>query len=155
MGKGNKKPTANNKEACFDYFIFETFETGVELSGTEVKALRMGHCLVKENRVDIRDEEILIYRMHIGPYEKGNIFDKDPLRVRKLPMHKSEARRLIGTIKEKGFTLVLLEVYLKGRFVRVEIGLTQGKKRCDKCATIVKNGARRDLERNFRGSMRY
>ena len=155
MGKESRKLIANNKKARFDYFILETFGTGIELFGTEVKALRMGHCSVKESWVDIRNGEIFIYGMHINPYEKGNIFNKDPLRVRKLLMHKSEIRRLIGTIKEKGLTLVPREGYLKGRLVKVEIGLAQGKKKYDKRATIAKNDARRDLERNFKGSVQY
>ena len=149
------KVIANNKKAYFDYFILDKYETGIELFGTEVKSIRLGQCSIKESWIRIERGELYIMGMHINPYEKGNIFNKDPLRVRKLLMHKSEIRRLIGTIKEKGLTLVPLEVYLKGRLVKVEIGLAQGKKKYDKRATIAKNDARRDLERNFKGSVRY
>ena len=155
MGKESKKLIANNKKARFDYFILESFETGIELFGTEVKSLRLGQCSIKESWVDIKNGEVFIYGMHITPYETGNLFNKDPLRVRKLLMHKGEIRRLIGTIKEKGLTLVPLEVYLKGRLVKVEIGLAQGKKKYDKRATIAKNDARREVEREFKGSVRY
>jgi len=149
------KVIANNKKAYFDYFILDKYETGIELFGTEVKSIRLGQCSIKESCSRIERGELYIMGMYINPYEKGNIFNKDPLRVRKLLMHKSEIRRLIGTIKEKGLTLVPLEVYLKGRLVKVEIGLAQGKKKYDKRATIAKNDARRDLERNFKGSVRY
>ena len=154
-GKEPGKILANNKKAFFDYFIEEKIEAGIELHGTEVKSIRQGKCSIKEAYIQVVNDEIFIYNMNITPYEKGNIFNKDPLRVRKLLMHKSEIRRLIGTIKEKGLTLVPLEVYLKGRLVKVEIGLAQGKKKYDKRATIAKNDARRDLERNFKGSVRY
>ena len=149
------KVIANNKKAYFDYFILDKYETGIELFGTEVKSIRLGQCSIKESWIRIERGELYIMGMHINPYEKGNIFNKDPLRVRKLLMHKSEIRRLIGTIKEKGLTLVPLEVYLKGRLVKVEIGLAQGKKKYDKRATIAKNDVRRDLERNFKGNVRY
>mgnify|MGYP000874741378 CR=1 FL=1 len=157
MGRKNDgmKIVAENRKARHDYFIHETFETGLVLQGTEVKSLRLGQCSIKESWVDIKNGEVFIYGMHINPYEKGNIFNKDPLRVRKLLMHKGEIRRLIGTIKEKGLTLVPLEVYLKGRLVKVEIGLAQGKKKYDKRATIAKNDARREVEREFKGSVRY
>ncbi|MFR9308602.1 MAG: SsrA-binding protein SmpB, partial [Lachnospiraceae bacterium] len=148
MAQTGTKLIANNKKARFDYFILESFETGIELFGTEVKSLRLGQCSIKEAWVDIRDGEVYIYGMHINPYEKGNIFNKDPLRVRKLLMHREEIRRLIGKIKEKGLTLVPLQVYFKGSLVKVEIGLAQGKKKYDKRESIAKNDQRRDFERN-------
>ena len=155
MPKESIKLVANNKKARFDYFILETFECGIELFGTEVKSLRLGQCSVKEAWVEIRNGEVFINQMHINPYEKGNIFNKDPLRVRKLLMHKSEIRRLVGKIKEKGLTLVPLQVYFKGSLVKVEIGLAQGKKKYDKRESIAKNDQRRDFERNFKGSIKY
>ena len=155
MPKESIKLIANNKKARFDYFILETFECGIELFGTEVKSLRLGQCSVKEAWVEIRNGEVFINQMHINPYEKGNIFNKDPLRVRKLLMHKSEIRRLVGKIKEKGLTLVPLQVYFKGSLVKEEIGLAQGKKKYDKRESIAKNDQRRDFERNFKGSIKY
>lgn len=155
MPKESIKLIANNKKARFDYFILETFECGIELFGTEVKSLRLGQCSVKEAWVEIKNGEVFINQMHINPYEKGNIFNKDPLRVRKLLMHKSEIRRLAGKIKEKGLTLVPLQVYFKGSLVKVEIGLAQGKKKYDKRESIAKNDQRRDFERNFKGAIKY
>lgn len=155
MPKESIKLIANNKKARFDYFILETFECGIELFGTEVKSLRLCQCSVKEAWVEIKNGEVFINQMHINPYEKGNIFNKDPLRVRKLLMHKSEIRRLVGKIKEKGLTLVPLQVYFKGSLVKVEIGLAQGKKKYDKRESIAKNDQRRDFERNFKGSIKY
>lgn len=155
MPKESVKLIANNKKARFDYFILETFECGIELFGTEVKSLRLGQCSVKEAWVEIKNGEVFINQMHINPYEKGNIFNKDPLRVRKLLMHKAEIRRLTGKIKEKGLTLVPLQVYFKGSLVKVEIGLAQGKKKYDKRESIAKNDQRRDFERNFKGAIKY
>ena len=155
MPKESVKLIANNKKARFDYFILETFECGIELFGTEVKSLRLGQCSIKESWVEIRKGEVFINGMHINPYEKGNIFNKDPLRVRKLLMHRSEIRRLTGKIKEKGLTLVPLQVYFKGSLVKVEIALAQGKKNYDKRDSIAKNDQRRDFERNFKGSVKY
>ena len=154
-GKDSVKLIANNKKAYHDYFVLEEFEAGIELFGTEVKSLRLGQCSVKEAWVDIKDGEVFINQMHINPYEKGNIFNKDPLRVRKLLLHKQEIRRLIGKIKEKGLTLIPLKVYFKGSLVKVQIGLCQGKKKYDKREAIAKKDAMRDLERNFKGRERY
>ena len=157
MGRKNDgmKIVAENRKARHDYFIHETFETGLVLQGTEVKSLRAGRVNLKDSFASIKNGEIFVENMHISPYEQGNIFNHEPLRKRKLLMHKGEIRRLIGTIKEKGLTLVPLEVYLKGRLVKVEIGLAQGKKKYDKRATIAKNDARREVEREFKGSVRY
>lgn len=141
---------ANNKKAYHDYFIDETFEAGIELFGTEVKSLRRGQCSIKESYIGIENGEIFIYHMHINPYEKGNIFNKDPLRTRRLLMHKSEIRRLVGRIKEKGYTLMPLKVYFKGSLVKVEVGLARGKKLYDKRADIAKKDMNREAQREFK-----
>ncbi len=141
---------ANNKKAYHDYFIEEKYEAGIALAGTEVKALRMGKCSVKESFLRIENGEIFIYGMHISPYEKGNIFNKDPLRVRKLLLHREEIRKLEGKIAEKGYTLVPLQVYFKHGLVKVEIGLAKGKKLYDKRQDIAKKDQRREAERDFK-----
>ena len=141
---------ANNKKAFHDYFIEDTFETGISLAGTEVKSLRMGKCSIKEAFVRIEKGEVCIYGMHISPYEKGNIFNKDPLRVRKLLLHRYEINKLEGKLKEKGLTLVPLKVYFKDSLVKVEIGLARGKKLYDKRQDIAKKDQRREAERNFK-----
>ena len=150
MGKSAFKLIANNKKAYHDYFIDEKYETGIELYGTEVKSIRMGKCSIKEAFVRIQNGEVYIYGMHVNPYEKGNIFNKDPLRPRKLLMHRAEINKLAGKIAEKGFTLVPLQVYFKGSLVKVEIGLARGKKLYDKRADIAKKDQRRELEREFK-----
>ena len=134
----NVKLVANNKKAYHDYFILETFEAGIALSGTEVKSIRMGKCSIKEAFVRVEKGEVFIYGMHISPYEKGNIFNKDPLRVRKLLLHRSEINKLLGKTKEQGITIMPLKVYLKGSLVKVEIGLARGKKLYDKRQDIAK-----------------
>ena len=141
---------ANNKKAYHDFFIEETYEAGIALHGTEVKSLRMGKCSVKESFIRIENDEVYIYGMHISPYEKGNIFNKDPLRVKKLLLHKSEIRKLRGKIAEKGYTLVPLKVYFKNSLVKVEIGLARGKKLYDKRQDIAKKDQRREAEREFK-----
>lgn len=140
---------ANNKKAFHDYFIEDTFETGISLAGTEVKSLRMGKCSIKEAFVRIEKGEVYIYGMHISPYEKGNIFNKDPLRVRKLLLHRYEINKLEGKLKEKGLTLVPLKVYFKDSLVKVEIGLARGKKLYDKRQDIAKKDQRREAERDL------
>lgn len=125
--KAQGKMIANNKKAYHDYFILDTYEAGIALAGTEVKSLRMGKCSIKESFIRIEDGEVFIYGMHISPYEKGNIFNKDPLRVRKLLLHKSEINKLIGKTKEKGMAIVPLKVYFSKSLVKVEIGLAKGK----------------------------
>ena len=144
------KLIANNKKAYHDYFIEEKYETGISLHGTEVKSLRMGKCSIKESFIRIENGEVFIYGMHISPYEKGNIFNKDPLRTKKLLLHRNEINKLIGKIKEKGYTLVPLQVYLKGSLVKVEIGLAKGKKLYDKRADIAKKDQRREAEKEFK-----
>ena len=138
--KDNVRMIANNKKARFDFFIEETYEAGISLHGTEVKSLRMGKCSIKEAFVRIEQGEVFIYGMHISPYEKGNIFNKDPLRVKKLLLHRQEIRKLLGQIKQKGYTLVPLMVYFKGSLVKIQIGLARGKKLYDK----------REDEKNFK-----
>ena len=150
MGTNNFKLVANNKKAFHDYFIDDKYETGIELYGTEVKSIRMGKCSIKEAFVRIENGQVYVYGMHISPYEKGNIFNRDPLRQRKLLMHRKEIDRLVSKIKEKGFTLVPLQVYLKGSLVKVEIGLARGKKLYDKREDRAKKDARREIERGFK-----
>ena len=148
--KETQKLIANNKKAYHDYFIDETYEAGIALHGTEVKSMRMGKCSVKESFIRIEGGEVFVYGMHISPYEKGNIFNKDPMRVKKLLMHRYEINKLEGKIKEKGYTLVPLQVYFKDGKVKVEIGLARGKKLYDKRETIAKKDARRETEREFK-----
>lgn len=150
MGKDSIKLIANNKKARHDYFLEEIYETGISLHGTEVKSLRMGKCSVKEAFVRIEKGEVIIYGMHISPYEKGNIFNKDPLRPRKLLMHKKEILKLQQKIAEKGYTLVPVEVYFKGSLVKVQIALAKGKKLYDKRQDIAKKDQRRETERDFK-----
>ena len=147
--KGTKL-IANNKKAYHDYFIEEEYEAGIALHGTEVKSLRQGHCSVKESFIRIDNNEVMIYGMHVSPYEKGNIFNRDPLRPKKLLLHRYEINKLQGKIKEKGYTLVPLKVYLKDSLVKVEIGLARGKKLYDKRADIAKKDMRREAERDFK-----
>ena len=149
MGE-NFKLIANNKKAYHDYFIDEKYEAGIELFGTEVKSIRMGKCSVKESFVRVDKGEIYVFGMNISPYEKGNIFNKDPLRIRKLLLHKSEIQKLDEKISQKGYTLVPLSVYFKGSLVKVEIGLARGKKLYDKRDDIAKKDQKRELERDFK-----
>lgn len=150
MGTQSVKLIANNKKAYHDYFIEDTFEAGISLAGTEVKSLRMGKCSVKESFIRIENGEVVIFGMHISPYEKGNIFNKDPLRERKLLMHRYEINKLTGKMKEKGMTLVPLRVYFKGSLVKVEVGLARGKKLYDKREDIAKRDQRREAEKEFK-----
>lgn len=144
--KDHIKLVANNKKAYHDYFIDDKYEAGIELFGTEVKSVRMGKCSVKEAFVKIDNGQVYVYGMHISPYEKGNIFNKDPLRVRKLLLHKSEIMKLNGKVTQKGYTLVPLQVYFKGSLVKVEIGLARGKKLYDKRESTAKRDAQRKAE---------
>ena len=146
-GKESQKLIANNKKAYHDFFIDETYECGIALHGTEVKSMRMGKCSIKEAFVRIEDGEVFVYGMHVSPYEKGNIFNKDPLRVKKLLLHKYEINKLLGKIKEKGYTLVPLQVYFKDGKVKVEIGLARGKKLYDKREAIAKKDQRREADK--------
>lgn len=144
------KLVANNKKAYHDYFIDEKYEAGLVLHGTEVKSLRLGKCSVKEAFVRIENSEVWIYGMHISPYEKGNIFNRDPLRPKKLLMHKDEIRKLTGKISEKGFTIVPLQVYFKDGRAKIEIGLARGKKLYDKRQDIAKKDQRREAGKEFK-----
>ncbi len=148
--KETQKLRANKKKAYHDYFIDETYEAGVVLHGTEVKSMRMGKCSIKESFIRIENGEVFVYGMHVSPYEKGNIFNKDPLRVKKLLLHKHEINRLAGRVAEKGYTLVPLQVYFKEGKAKVEIGLARGKKLYDKREDIAKKDARREVEREFK-----
>lgn len=146
----NIKLIANNKKAYFDYFIDEKYEAGIALHGTEVKSLRMGKCSIKESFLRIEKGEVFVYNMHVSPYEKGNIFNKDPLRVRKLLMHKYEINKIAGKLVQKGYTLVPLQIYFKGSLVKVEVGLARGKKLYDKREDIAKKDQRREAEKDFK-----
>ena len=150
-----KKLIANNKKAYHDYFIEEKYEAGISLAGTEVKSLRMGRCSIKEAFIRIEHDEVFVYNMHISPYEKGNIFNKDPLRVRKLLLHRQEIRKIQGHITQKGYTIVPLSVYFSGSLVKVEFGLAKGKKLYDKRQDIAKKDQRREAERKFKVSNLY
>ena len=150
-----KKLIANNKKAYHDYFIEEKYEAGISLAGTEGKSLRMGRCSIKEAFIRIEHDEVFVYNMHISPYEKGNIFNKDPLRVRKLLLHRQEIRKIQGHITQKGYTIVPLSVYFSGSLVKVEIGLAKGKKLYDKRQDIAKKDQRREAERKFKVSNLY
>ena len=146
----NIRLIANNKKAYHDYFIDEKYEAGIALHGTEVKSLRMGKCSIKEAFITINRGEVLIQHMHISPYEKGNIFNKDPLRTRKLLLHKAEIRKLESQVKMKGYTIMPLKVYLKGSLVKVEIGLARGRKLYDDRQDIAKKDAQREAQRDFK-----
>ena len=150
ISKESIKLIANNKKAYHDYFIDDKWEAGIELFGTEVKSIRMGKCSIKEAFVKIDKGEVYVYGMHISPYEKGNIFNKDPLRTRRLLLHKSEIMKLTGKVAEKGFTLVPLQVYLKGSLVKVEIGLARGKKLYDKREAAAERSAKREMDRTMK-----
>lgn len=150
MAKEEMKLVANNKKAYHDYFIEEKYEAGLVLHGTEVKSLRMGKCSIKEAFIRIENGEVYAYGMHISPYEKGNIFNKDPLRPKKLLLHKQQIRKLIGSSAEKGYTLVPLQVYFKDGRAKIEIGLARGKKLYDKRQDIAKKDQRREAEKELK-----
>lgn len=153
MGDGGKV-IARNKKATHDYFIEEKYECGIELVGTEVKSLRQGKVSLKESYADIKDGELYVYQMNISPYEQGNIFNVDPLRPRKLLMHKAEIRKLFGLKQQKGYTLVPLTLYFKNGKVKLELALARGKKLYDKRATIAKKDADRKMQRELRRDFR-
>lgn len=147
MQSDNVKKIAENRAARHEYFVVESFEAGVELVGTEVKSIRQGGVNLKDSWCSIDNGELFVKGMHISPYEKGNIFNKDPLRVRRLLMHRKEINRLFGTIKQKGFTLIPLSLYFKGSRVKMQVGLCKGKKIYDKRETAARNAAARDIDR--------
>ena len=152
-GKESQKLIANNKKAYHDFFIDETYECGIALHGTEVKSMRMGKCSIKEAFVRIEDGEVFVYGMHVSPYEKGNIFNKDPLRVKKLLLHKYEINKLLGKIKEKGYTLVPLQVYFKDGKVKVEIGLARGRSSMTREKPLPKRISAERQRRNSRSAI--
>ena len=154
MAKEAMKLVANNKKAYHDFFIEEKYEAGLFLHGKEVKSLRMGKCSIKEAFIRIENGEVYIYGMHISPYEKGNIFNKDPLRVRKLLLHRQEIRKLIGNSSEKGYTIVPLQVYFKDGRAKIEIGLAKGKKLYDKRQDIAKKDQKREAEKELKVRLR-
>lgn len=150
MAKDTYKLIAQNKKARHDYFIEESFEAGLVLHGTEVKSLRNGKCSIKESFIKIIDGEAFIMNLHISPYEKGNIFNKDPLRTRKLLLHKEQINKMQGAVAAKGFTIVPLQVYLKGSLMKMQIGIARGKKLHDKRQDIAKKDQRREAEKQFK-----
>ena len=155
MQKEKLKVVAQNRKAHHDYFFEEIYEAGLQLVGTEVKSLRMGRCSLKESFIRIENGEAFIYNMHISPYEKGNIFNKDPLRTRKLLLHRSELRKLIGSVKMDGYTIIPIRLYFKGNYAKLEIALAKGKKLYDKRQDIMKKDIRREAERSFKVQKLY
>ena len=145
--KENTKTIAQNKTAYHDYFVDESFEAGIELAGTEVKSLRQGKVNLKDSWCNIVDGELFLNGCHISPYEQGNIFNKDPMRVRRLLMHKREIMRLFGYVKQDGYSIIPLSFYFKGPRVKVQVGLCRGKKLYDKRADMAERAAKRDIER--------
>ena len=148
--KNSVKIIAQNKKAYHEYFVDEKYEAGIELFGTEVKSIRQGRVNIKESYCDIKDGEVFVIGMHISPYEQGNVYNKDPLRPKKLLLHKREILKLFGLVSQKGYTLVPLQIYLKNSRVKVEIGLCRGKKLYDKRDDMARNDAKRDMERAFK-----
>ena len=152
--KPGKKVIAQNREARHEYFVLEALETGVELKGTEVKSLRAGGVNLKDAWVDVDNGELIAKGMHISPYEKGNIFNVDPLRVRKLLMHKKEISKLYGQAKQDGISLIPISIYFKGSRVKVQVGLCKGKKLYDKRNVMAERSAKRDIERAFKEKLK-
>lgn len=152
--KENFKKIAENRQVRHEYFIVESFEVGIELAGTEVKSLRAGTVNLKDSWVDIVNGELIVKQMHISPYEKGNIFNKDPLRERKLLMHKRDIMRLFGIIKQEGLTLIPISLYFKGSYVKMQLGLCKGKKLYDKRDDAAKRDAKRDIDREMKERFR-
>ena len=149
------KTIAQNKKAYHDYFIEEKYECGIELTGTEVKSLRLGQVNIKDSYASVENGEVWLKSMHISPYEKGNIFNRDPLRERRLLMHKYEIRKLIGKLKEQGYSLVPTSIYLKGQHIKIELGLAKGKKSYDKRQSIAEASAKREIERKMKERLNY
>ena len=150
----NMKTIAPNKKARHDYFVEETYEAGIELCGTEVKSLRAGRVNLKDSWCSIVDGEIFVNGMHISPYEQGNIFNRDPMRVRKLLMHKKEILKLYGTVKQTGYSLIPISLYFKDSKVKLQVGLCKGKKLYDKRADMAERSAKRDMERAIKEQRR-
>ena len=150
MSDNTEKTVSQNKKAYHDYFVEETYEAGLELYGTEVKSIREGRVNLKDSWCHIKDGEIFAYGMHISPYEKGNIFNRDPLRPKKLLMHKKEINKLFGLVKQQGYALIPLSVYFVRGRAKLKIGLCKGKKLYDKREDAAKKAANRDIERSLR-----
>lgn len=150
----NMKTIAQNKKARHDYLVEETYEAGIELCGTEVKSLRAGRVNLKDSWCSIVDGEIFVNGMHISPYEQGNIFNRDPMRVRKLLMHKKEILKLYGTVKQTGYSLIPISLYFKDSKVKLQVGLCKGKKLYDKRADMAERSAKRDMERAIKEQRR-
>ena len=148
--KKGTKQIAENRAARHEYFVLDSYEAGIELFGTEVKSLRNGNVNLKDSWCDIKDGEIFVKQMHISPYEKGNIFNRDPMRDRRLLMHKNEILRLYADIKQKGLTIIPLSLYFKGSRVKVQVGVCKGKKLYDKRADAAKKAAKREMEREIK-----
>lgn len=154
MAKEEKRVVAQNRKARHDYFIEQTIEAGIVFSGTQVKSIRAGKVSLKDSYANVKNGEVFIYGMHISPYEQGNIFNKDPLRDRKLLLHRAEINKLIGYIQQKGMTLVPLEVYFKNGKVKIELGIAKGKKLYDKREDIAKRDALREIDRRLKENFR-
>ena len=150
MEKTALKTIADNRKARHDYFILESYEAGIELTGTEVKSIRDGGLNLKDSWISIDNGELFIKQMHISPYEKGNIFNKDPLRTRKLLMHKREIMKLLGQVTQDGLTLIPISVYFKGSRVKVQVGLCKGKKQHDKRDAMAQRDAKRTIDRELK-----
>lgn len=148
------KSVSKNKKAFHDYFVDETYETGISLFGTEVKSVREGKVNLKDSYVSVKTGEAILIGMHISPYEKGNIFNKDPLRPRKLLLHRREINKLIGLTQQQGYTLIPLEIYFKGSYVKVALGLCRGKKNYDKRGAIAERDAKRNIDRALKEQLR-
>ena len=155
MAEKSIKTIAQNKKAYHDYFVEEKYEAGIELFGTEVKSLRAGKVNLKDSFCKVYGGELLALGIHISPYEQGNIFNKDPLRTRKMLLHKSEIRRLIGKVKTDGYTIVPVKIYFKGNYAKVQIALAKGKKLYDKRQDIAKKDQRREAEKSFKIQKMY
>ena len=155
MEKTGVKIVAKNSKAFHEYFVEERFEAGIELFGTEVKSIRLGTLNLKDAWCSVKDGELWVRQMHISPYEKGNIFNKDPLRIRKLLMHRREINKLFGLVKQQGYTLVPLSLYFKGSHVKVSVGLCRGKKLYDKREDMARRDAKRDMDRAMKDRGKY
>ncbi len=154
VDKDSFKLISQNKKAYHDYFIEETYQAGISLSGTEVKSLRQGKCNLKDSYVDFKSREAFILNFHISPYEQGNIFNKDPLRPRRLLLHRSEINKLIGAVTRDGYTVVPTRIYFQGSYVKIDIGVAKGKKLYDKRHEIAKRDVRRETEKEFKGKLK-
>lgn len=150
MENGNVKIVSTNRKARHEYFIEETFEAGISLKGTEVKSIRQGRCNIKEGYAQVLNGEVFLFNVHVSPYEQGNIYNKDPIRTRKLLLHKREINKLTGYITQKGYTLIPLSVYIKDGLVKVEIGVARGKKLYDKREDIAKKDVERKIQRELK-----